>query len=68
MYHFENYIQIQNDELTLGPEKFRNSVQSKQNGALQFTVMPGYSQNSHTEKVNELMFKKYFKILLLSKS
>ena len=34
MYHFEKYIQIQNDELTLGPEKLRNSVQSKQNGAL----------------------------------
>ena len=36
--------------------------------ALEFTVRPGYSLRSHTEKVGTLMFKKYFKILLVSKS
>ena len=36
--------------------------------ALEFTVRPGYSLCSHTENVRELMFKKYFKITLVSKS
>ena len=36
--------------------------------ALEFTVRPGYSLCSHTENARELIFKKYFKIILVSKS
>ena len=54
IHHFENYIQIQklkcilklafkNDTLTTRAEKMRQSIPSKQNGALEFTVRPGYS-------------------------
>ena len=43
-------------------------MRSKQNGALDFTVRPGYLLCSYTKKVRELMFKKYFKTLLVSKS
>ena len=79
IYDFENYTQIQklncvlkirfnNDKLPPGPKRTRNSMRSKQNGALDFTVRPGYLLCSHTKKVRELMFKKYFKILLVSKS
>ena len=40
----------------------------RQNGALEFTAWSEYSVRSHTEKVSELMFKKYFKIIQVSKS
>ena len=40
-------------------------MRSKQNGVLQFTVTPGYSLRSHTQKVRELMSEKYFEILLV---
>ena len=76
IYHFKNYIQIQklncilkirfsNDELGHGvKKKSKQSMRSKQNGALEFTVRSG----SHIEKIRELMFQKYFIILLVSKS
>ena len=35
--------------------------------ALKFTVRPGYSMCSH-RKVRELIFKTYFKIILVSKT
>ena len=43
-------------------------MQLKQNGALGFTVRPGYSLCLHTEIVMEFMFKKYLKILLVNKA
>ena len=43
-------------------------MKSKQNSALEFTLRPGYSVCSLKDKVRKLMFEKYFKILLLSKS
>ena len=43
-------------------------MRSKQNGRLEFTVRPGYSLCSRTEKVRELMFKEDFKIILVTKS
>ena len=43
-------------------------MRSKENGELEFTVKLEYSLYSHTEKVKELMFKKYFKVLLVSYS
>ena len=79
IYYFRKRVQIQklncvlkirfnNDELNShGPKKPRHSTQMKQNGALEFTVRPEYLLCSQTEKVRELMFKKYFKILLVSK-
>ena len=61
IYHFENYIQIQklnyvlkirfnNDELNPQAENI------KTHHAMGFTVRPGYSLCSHTEKVREMMF------------
>ena len=78
-YHFENYIQIQKlnfvlkirfsiSELAPRAEKIKTIHSIKKNGILEFTVRPRYSLCSHTEKVKESMLKKYFKILLVSKS
>ena len=49
--YFENALQ----------QWWSNAPDSKQNGALEFTVWPGYSLCSHTEKVRELMLKKTLK-------
>ena len=57
-------IRFNNDTLTPGREKQDTPC----NPVPEFTVRPGYSLCSHTETVRELMFKKYFKILLVSKS
>ena len=50
-----------------GLKKSRHSIGSTQNGALEFAARPGYSHCLHTEKVREAIFKKHFKILLLTK-
>ena len=79
IHHFENYIQAEKQisfkngleqwwTNPLDQKKLRQSMPSKQNGKLELTVRPGYLLCSLTEKVEELMFKKYFIILLVSKS
>ena len=59
---------LNNDELTPWTKKIRQSMLSKQNGKLELTVRPGYLLCSHIEKVEDLMFKKYLKVFLSSKS
>ena len=79
IYHFENYIQMQKLNLVLKIRFNHDKLASlplwgkwiktfytiQIELGLEFTVRPGYSLCSHTENVKELMFKKYFKILLV---
>ena len=55
------------DELTSQAETIK-TLHMMEAYLLEATVRPGYSLYSHTEKVRESMFKKFFKILLASKS
>ena len=53
MHHYTS----QHQKLKLKERLKSNAIQSKQNGALEIAVKPGYSQCSHIEKVRESMFK-----------
>ena len=60
-------IRFNNDELTLGTKEFKTLHTLKQNGDIRICCQARIlTPCLHTEMVRKSMFKKYFKILLVS--